>query len=125
MDEGEVLELLENLRNKLAQMELLTRPSRGGDYIELLLLKKENLKFRIDADFNHSRPHFHVDYGREFHALSVCINTGEVLAGYIPNKYLKTVTFWVEENKETLLKIWDSLRLNQNATPFVAQLKAV
>lgn len=53
----------------------------------------------------HNRPHIHARY-QDFKA-SICIDTGEVLAGDFPTKKLKLVLAWIEIHHDELLADWD------------------
>ena len=55
---------LETLQNQLAQVELLTTPSRSSraSDISFLLLKRGRLKFKMYQEPWHSPPHIHIDY---------------------------------------------------------------
>jgi len=52
----------------------------------------------------HKLPHIHVQYN-EFEAI-YSIETGDVLAGLIPQKQSKLVEAWIEIRKEDLLADW-------------------
>lgn len=54
----------------------------------------------------HNPPHIHVIYGE--HIGVVEINTLKMSEGDLPHKELILVQKWVEQNKEELLKIWDT-----------------
>jgi len=118
-------EELQNLQHSLASQEMLYGPRKrnSGNGLEFLVVKKENLKFRIDPNLNHARPHFHVDYGHIFHAVSVCIDTGEILAGHLPSRQIKTIQAWAAKNKVTLVKIWNALRESKDPTTYLAELE--
>jgi len=53
----------------------------------------------------HNKPHIHARY--QNFKVSICINTGDVLAGELPEKKLKLVIAWVEIHQEELLANWD------------------
>ncbi len=114
---------LENLRYELEMIQLLKTNSKRNSDLEFLVLKKENLKFRIDPNLNHLRPHFHVDFGEKRHTLSVCILTQKVLAGNIPSKYFDIIIDWAKKNEKLLLKIWKELRNHKDPTPLLIELK--
>ena len=102
------------LKTKLDFVDKLSRSTYGGRETKYLVLNYEQIKLRIDASKNHSRPHIHLDYGKNFHAASIAIDSGEILIGTIPGKYSKTILEWVNKNREILNKIWVALREGQN-----------
>ncbi|OAI06149.1 DUF4160 domain-containing protein [Methylomonas methanica] len=53
---------------------------------------------------DHNPPHFHVEY--QGHEALIAIETGEVLAGSLPNKALKLVREWAIEHQSELLIDW-------------------
>jgi hypothetical protein len=77
--------------------------------IEIMVLQRSPVTVKIDANRNHGRPHLHVDLGREFHAGSYAIDSGERLAGRA-NDYDDAIRDWIRRNKEDLLAIWHGLR---------------
>lgn len=62
----------------------------------------------------HNLPHIHIRYAE--HNASISIETGDILAGDIPNRQLKLVQAWIEIHKEELIANW-SLAIEGN-TPF-------
>lgn len=54
----------------------------------------------------HNPPHIHAIYSDDMAAID--IRTGEVLEGELPRKALALVREWVEENREDLLRIWET-----------------
>lgn len=54
----------------------------------------------------HNLPHVHVSHRNENHA-SICIVDGQLLAGTLPKKALKTAQNRILEQRETLLRYWN------------------
>lgn len=54
----------------------------------------------------HNPPHVHAIYGDEVAAVSIA--SGEVLDGYLPPKALAMVKEWIELNKDSLEKMWET-----------------
>ena len=54
---------------------------------------------------DHNPPHFHVEY--QGHQALMTIETGEVLAGKLPNKAVRLVREWAKEHQEELLINWE------------------
>ena len=53
---------------------------------------------------DHNPPHFHVEY--QGHQALMTIETGEVLAGSLPNKAIRLVREWAREHQDELLANW-------------------
>ena len=54
----------------------------------------------------HNPPHIHAIYGENVGIID--INTIEMLEGDLPARALKLVQDWVKDNKNDLLKIWNT-----------------
>lgn len=54
----------------------------------------------------HNPPHIHAIYGEYVGVID--IKTGYLLEGDLPMRALNLVQEWVAQNKEKLLKMWDS-----------------
>lgn len=67
------------------------------------------LKVSIYCEKNHSRPHVHIYWTREFR-LSISISDREVLAGKMPTKNLKAVQKWIEKNELVLMNAWGDMQ---------------
>jgi len=53
----------------------------------------------------HDKPHIHARY--QDSKVSICIETGDILAGKFPPKKLKLVLAWIEIHHDELLADWD------------------
>ncbi|NOR69070.1 MAG: DUF4160 domain-containing protein [Methylomarinum sp.] len=53
----------------------------------------------------HNKPHIHARY--QNFKVSICIDTGDILAGELPVKKLRLVIAWIEIHREELLADWD------------------
>jgi hypothetical protein len=115
---------LSSLQYEMARVDLFARKSSHPDFIEFLILKLESIAFRMDGSRNHSRPHIHVDYGKDWHAASYAIDNGERLAGELNRKYDKVVRNWIEANRVDLLKAWESVQARETADQIVCQIRA-
>jgi hypothetical protein len=110
---------LEKLQDKLALIDLMSRPRRGN-YSELLIKELLPLEVRMEQDKNHKRPHVHINYGKQKHVASYAIDNGERLVGDLSSKYDKVVTSWINENQARLLQIWTEMQAgNQNQYEFL------
>ena len=54
----------------------------------------------------HNPPHVHAVYGSD--SAEFEISTGKMLDGYLPPRAKAMVTEWIELNRESLLKIWET-----------------
>ena len=119
--ESEVAEL----QRQLAQVGMLTSTARRRDedaLLELLLLKRGNLKLKMYQEPGHNRPHIHIDYGREKHVASYAIDPVVRLVGTLDRKYDRTVTEWILSRKERLLNLWEVVQAGGEALPLVVEL---
>lgn len=124
---SELMELasdLEELQRQLAQVDLLTTHTRSSHdgYISLLLLKRGNLKFKMYQEPGHSLPHIHIDYGRQSHVATYCIDPPARLAGTLDGKYDRSITEWIVPRKEKLLKAWLLLQAGSDPIPLTLEL---
>jgi hypothetical protein len=92
---------------------------RGLHYLLVKVLKP--IRIKIDGSRNHKRPHIHIDYGKQFHAASYAIDTGERLVG--ESKYDREVAYWINENKPKLLEAWQLVQAGKDATPIAQELR--
>ena len=113
---------LRELQDEMAEIDLFTRPSRGSDFLEILVKQHRDIKLRIDGAANHGRAHLHLDYGGEYHATSYAIDNGERLAGTLDRKYDKKVREWITRNRSNLMKAWKAVHSGRgpNATTITA-----
>lgn len=54
----------------------------------------------------HNPPHIHALYGEYVGVIE--IETGKIIEGKLPNRALNLVQEWVNENREELIKIWNT-----------------
>ena len=66
----------------------------------------------------------HVDYGKNLHAASFAIDTGERLADGLNRKYDKTVKDWIGRNREKLLEAWKLVQSGGKTGAIEAELRA-
>lgn len=117
-------EEFDELQKLFAQKDLLTEPrrrSRSG-IMEILLAKRKNMKIKIYQEKGHHLPHIHIDYGRQQHAASCAIETGERIEGDLSKKYDNDVSNWLERNRNKVLEIWNSLQEGIPHEPLLAEL---
>lgn len=115
---------LEELQSQLAQVDMLTTPTRShrSSYISLLLLRRGNLKLKMYQEPGHNLPHIHIDYGRQSHVATYCIDPPARLVGTLDGKYDRSVTEWISSRKEKLLEAWSLLQTGGDPVPLVLEL---
>jgi hypothetical protein len=101
------------------------RRSKGIRNVPRPIMVKQlrNIRFKIDGDKNHSRPHVHVDYGKNHHAASFAIDNGERLAGGLNRKYDRPARDWIKRNKAKLLEAWSLVMESGNTDEIVGELR--
>ena len=55
---------------------------------------------------DHNPPHIHAKYGE--YTASISIVTGEIIDGEIPLRALQLVREWLNENRDKLMKVWET-----------------
>ncbi|MCP4594939.1 DUF4160 domain-containing protein [Neptuniibacter sp.] len=105
-------EEFKELQRLFAQTDSLTEQtcSSGSGFMEILLIKRKNMKIKIYQEKGHHLPHIHIDYGRQHHAASYAIESGERIEGDLPKRYDSDVSSWLDRNRETVLQIWNALQ---------------
>jgi hypothetical protein len=124
-----------NLEEELAELQdaLATsdfraackRTSESQEYLVSYLIVKalQHIKIKIDGNKNHKRPHVHIDYGRQFHAASYAIDTGERLVGKL-DKYDGEVGAWIRTHRPKLFQAWELVQTGRDAGPIAFELRA-
>ncbi len=117
-------EIVNILQRRLAEVDLLTEPRKASRHgsLELLLLKLKNIKLKIYQEIGHAMPHIHIDYGKQNHAASFSIKNPSRIEGSLNKKYDKQIISWINQNKETLLGIWNEMQIGSNAEYLIAHL---
>ena len=64
-----------------------------------------------EPDARHHRPHFHAVY--QDNAVSIAVDTIEVLAGALPRKQQRLVEAWAELHQDELLDAWRAMLARQ------------
>ncbi|WP_220467221.1 DUF4160 domain-containing protein [Pseudoalteromonas sp. 5Ae-yellow] len=80
------------------------------------------MKIKIYQEKGHHLPHIHIDYGRQQHAASYAIETGERIEGDLSRKYDNDVSNWLEQNRDKVLEIWHSLQAGMPHEPLLVGL---
>lgn len=117
-------EEFKELQRLFAQKDLLTSPrgSGRGKFMEILLVKRQKMKIKIYQEKGHCLPHIHIDYGRQQHAASYAIESGERIEGSLSRKYDSDISNWLKRNREKVLKIWNALQDGKAHEPLVVEL---
>ncbi len=110
----QLVDSLKGLQESLATIDLINNSSSNNQDIEFLIVKKGHIKLDIRKEKNHNLPHFHILFKR-IHEASYKIESLEKLAGDMDRKYEKPMLDWAKNNKEHLLKAWDSI--NKGGSP--------
>ncbi|MBD8825354.1 DUF4160 domain-containing protein [Pseudomonas sp. CFBP 13602] len=116
-------EQAKQLQDRLAEVDVLTRPSRSSEMMELLIKRLLRLGIRMEAD-QHERAHVHIDYGKERHHASYAVDDGSRLAGSLHRKYDRVVKIWIEDNREELQALWEAMKTGCSHSVVLAKLKA-
>jgi len=80
------------------------------------------MKFKIYQEKGHQLPHIHIDYGRQQHAASYAIETGERIEGNLSKKYDTDVSNWLDQNRDKVLAIWNDLQAGMPHELLLAEL---
>lgn len=109
---------LKNIDEKIfkeLETELITTSLEGSVQLRFLItcnIGKSLVKICMYKEDNHKLPHIHVSYKDEGD-ISVCIDSGRILAGKMKGKLLKKVLAWVGRHKESLLNCWEQIQSGQ------------
>ena len=130
MKESEFISMLadkdiEDLQRQLAQVDLLEIHKQRTSFIELLILPLNHIKVRMRPDKNHKRPHFHIEYKKEYSASYALNDDFSLLAGKMPNKYEKPIIEWAQNMKGPLLDTWNALKSGKIVNELVIEKKGL
>lgn len=68
------------------------------------------IKFEVRSrEQNHNKPHVHAEYDK--YAVSIGIETGEILAGNLPSNQQSKAVRWVKDHKDFLLGKWSDIAI--------------
>lgn len=85
------------------------------DVFQILEIREQvgtvrGIKFEVRSrEKNHNRPHVHAEYDK--YAVSIDIETGEILAGNLPPSQKTKAIKWVKDNKDYLLGKWSKIAI--------------
>ena len=105
---------------KLAKRDRANR--RGPAY--KLVARLQAISVRMDGAKNHARPHIHLDLGKRWHAASIALDDGTVLAGDLKGQKLAEVTDWVCRHQTALLRIWNEMQAGHPVEALILELQA-
>jgi hypothetical protein len=118
------MKLLEELRNGLDCVdEQVQRATRRDGYVELLIMRSNNIKVKIYQEKGHLLPHVHVDYGKINHAASYSIDPPGCLEGNLKRDYDVFVIAWITMHKDSLLNLWKKLQAGDSIEPLLLELR--
>ena len=95
-----------DLQQQLAFVDLFDEGRASA--IKALLYRLGHIKVRMWPERNHHRPHFHIEYKREYSA-SYSVDSLERLAGEMPRRYEKPILIWASANRKLLTSNWQQL----------------
>ncbi len=72
------------------------------------------IRMFYEAGLAHHRPHFHAYY--QEYAVSIAIDTIEVLAGALPRRQQQLVEAWTELHRDELTAAWESMLAEEPIT---------
>jgi len=107
---------LAELQDTLAKTDFrgaCSTANQSKDLMYLIVKVLQPIRIRIDGNKNHKRPHVHIDYGRQFHAASYAIDTGERIVG--EGAYDYEVYEWIDKNKPKLLQAWELVQAGKRS----------
>ena len=115
---------LKSLQESLALLDLLDeQQGQSSDYLKILVRKLGDIKLKMYQETKHRKPHLHIDYKKQLHAVSFSIKPARRLAGSCTKKYDKTIIAWIDDNREKLLEIWKKLQAGELSRDVVESLK--
>jgi hypothetical protein len=116
----------EELQRLFAQTDLLTEPRHSSNpgRMEILLVKRKNMKIKMYQEAHHGLPHIHIDYGKQSHTASYAIDSGLRLEGNLPRKYDNDLSGWLMQHRPKLLNIWNLLQKGEPHEHLLAELGA-
>ena len=103
-----VEEQLEDLFLAFRAVDSALVPEHMRHAIRYLVARLGEIQIRIDGDKNHARAHVHIKYKKNGHAASYAIDDGSRLAGELPTYYDGLVRYWIAENRDDLIKLWET-----------------
>ena len=77
--------------------------------------RKRKIKVSMHPDFNHGRPHVHING----HDASIAIDNGELLAGDCETRSLKIVQEWIKKHRSNLQVLWNVAKNGKDYRPLV------
>ena len=111
---------LKSLQSDLAFIDLLNVKNSG--YQKFLVLKLQDIKVKMYQEKGHSKPHLHIDYGKNPHIASYSIPDGKRLSGSLDRKYDLKVQQWIDKNSKVLLELWNTVQMGDKAEHLLAQI---
>ncbi|MDW1504315.1 DUF4160 domain-containing protein [Vibrio sp. Vb5031] len=120
-----MIDKAEVLQKRMAEIDL--HSSRSNSDLSFLVLKLQNLKIKMYQEKHHQSPHIHIDYGKNEHTASFCIETGKRIVGSykeLAKKYDKVIGEWLGQNKAQLLELWEVTQASGDTGRLIAFLRA-
>ncbi len=121
LEDGPITTALKGLQDRLAEIDLLTRPSLPGTF-QFMVKEYRNIKLKMDGDRKHGRPHLHIEYGGDHHAASYAIDDGSRLAGRLERKYDRDIRQWMATHRNQLQEAWTITQAGKKPDALIAEL---
>ena len=118
--------LADLLQKQLQRSERMTEMALGRLMVKQLLMDDGALRIRMRQERNHATPHVHLDYGSNFHAVSIQVRPAKVLEGdtkKIPNWLIVQALAWVTKHEAELIQIWGQLQAGGDPKPLIVELR--
>ena len=105
-----LMQFLTRVQESLAKADLPIQGTSSSreDRLELLLARRGCIELRMYKETAHQRPHFHIEYKKEF-AASYALDTLQPLAGFIPRRYEDVMLPIARELRDELMAKWHAL----------------
>lgn len=92
---------------------------KSRSFTKAVLFRLRDTTLRMWKENNHQRPHFHIEYKKQYKA-SYAIDNFQRLAGDVPVKYEKPILEWAARNQKSLKLTWEKLRAGENIRELVS-----
>jgi hypothetical protein len=115
-DDPTVMQFLNETQQALANVDLITSgsPAEPPGVHKLLIARKGEVELRMYKETGHRRPHFHIEYKKEYSA-SYALDSFELLAGFMPRRYEDAMIPIARGMQPKLLTTWEQLNGNLRA----------
>jgi hypothetical protein len=113
---------LDELQLVLSTVDPQPQPKAGDSFTKAVLFRLHDITLRMRQEYNHQRPHFHIEYRKQYSA-SYAVDNLELLAGHIPTHYEKPILEWASRHQKSLQLTWEKLRAGENVQGLILDAK--